>query len=85
MKKTIDAILGSPEEKERLEVALFDTVLNTQWGTVDVEAGSCMLELYPKASDKPIRVDLAEAIHVLTLAKKRLEETYPDVVPPKEA
>jgi hypothetical protein len=71
MADSIEAIAGSPPEKEKLVVQLF--VRNGgQWAEIDQEAGPLEIEIYPDPKGKTLRFSLAELEQVIALAKTRL-------------
>lgn len=74
-KKTIEAHIGSPPDKERLAVQLYAVGSGPMWGEIDFEAGRCVLEIHHPGVTPPLRFPLDEVMHVFQLAKARLEET----------
>lgn len=70
----IEAILGSPPERERLEVHLF--VEEGQWGEVNAESEKLMLEIYPKRNDGVWILELHDVLAALQRSKAKLEELY---------
>jgi hypothetical protein len=75
--KKIEAILGSPPNRDELVVQLF-LKDGGQWGEIYREHGRWLLELYPQHDGQPWRLDLEEARKVIDLSlhelKTRLEE-----------
>ena len=69
----IDAVFGSPPEREGLVVQLF--VEEGQWGEVTAESEKLMLELYPKHKGGAWVLDLDEVLKVLQISKQKLEES----------
>jgi len=71
MTGSIEAIVGSPPEKEKLVVQLF--VKNGgQWAEIDQEAGQLEIEIYPDPNGSTLRFGLAELENVIALARARL-------------
>jgi hypothetical protein len=71
MGKAIEAIIGSPPERDGLVVQLF-VKDGGQWGEVFEERGKYLIELYPRSDGQPWRLDCDELRTVLEASVREL-------------
>lgn len=73
MSDKIEAIVGSPPEKQKLVVQLF-VKDGGQWGEIDQETGELEIEIYARPDGKTFRFRLEDLEKVIALAKERLRQ-----------
>ena len=70
MVSQIQVDIASPPDREKLVAQLM--IGNEQWGELNQEHDTLLLEFYPRQDERPWEIDFNAAIEALMEAKRRL-------------